>query len=60
MKDWLSAPKNILGDSGMMSDHPAIAHGIGEIAGMASDDNLDKLSAQHAPEFDRVFVSIND
>jgi uncharacterized protein (DUF305 family) len=56
MKSWLSSPSASVAAEEI--DHEAMGHGSGEMAGMATYEQIDQLAELATPEFDKLFLEL--
>jgi uncharacterized protein (DUF305 family) len=56
MKSWLSSSS--AKSAAEQMDHEAMGHGSGEMAGMASYEQIDQLAELATPEFDKLFLTL--
>lgn len=56
MKSWLSSSS--AKSAAEQMDHEAMGHGSGEMAGMASYEQIDQLAKLETPEFDKLFLTL--
>jgi uncharacterized protein (DUF305 family) len=56
MKSWLSSPSASVAAEEI--DHKAMGHGSGEMAGMATYEQIDQLAELMTPEFDKLFLEL--
>lgn len=56
MKSWLSSSS--AKSAAEQMDHEAMGHGSGEMAGMASYEQIDQLAKLETPEFDKLFLPL--
>lgn len=56
MKSWLSSSS--AKSAAEQMDHEAMGHGSGQMAGMASYEQIDQLAELATPEFDKLFLTL--
>ena len=56
MKAWLFSPSASVPAEEI--DHEAMGHGSGEMAGMATYEQVDQLASRATPEFDKLFLEL--
>jgi uncharacterized protein (DUF305 family) len=56
MKSWLSSSS--AKSAAEQMDHEAMGHGSGEMAGMASYEQIDQLAELATPEFEKLFLTL--
>jgi uncharacterized protein (DUF305 family) len=56
MKSWLSSSS--AKSAAEQMDHEDMGHGSGEMAGMASYEQIDQLAELATPEFDKLFLTL--
>jgi uncharacterized protein (DUF305 family) len=56
MKSWLSSSS--VKSAAEQMDHEAMGHGSGQMAGMASYEQIDQLAELATPEFDKLFLTL--